>query len=95
MTDPVKNPDGTTQVSPPTMSAFAPSNQKPQPPAPTPAASNDHTSTPEPDHENNMIEGIKALFRQHSGGSANKAEDSALKALDAGASSAPGNTADY
>lgn len=88
------NLDGTKQVSPPTRSAFAPPAASPKKAAPaTSKDSSDKSQTP--DHETNVIEGIKGLIRQHAGGSANKNEDSALHAMDAGVSSAPGNLADY
>lgn len=88
------NPDGTKQVSPPTRSAFAPPAASPKKAAPAPTKdSSDKSQTP--DHESSVIEGLKGLIRQHSGGSANKNEDSALAALDRGASEAPGNSTDY
>lgn len=88
MADPTTNADGTKQVSPPTRSAFA---QSAAPAKSAPAKSEDTSSTPK--HENSIIEGIKGLIAQHSSGTSNKAENSALAAIDA--NPAPGNTADY
>jgi hypothetical protein len=94
------NPDGTTQVAAPTRSAFAaeePSKGKNQSSSAAnyKEATNKDNTDKNADHEGGIIEGIKGLIRQHMGGSANKNEDSALKALDSGVSSAPGNTTDY
>jgi hypothetical protein len=91
MPDSTVNADGTKQVAPPTKSAFAKDSEdlKSAPPVQAPA-SKDST-----DHESSIINGLKGLIRQHSTGVANKAESSALSALDQGVSDAPGNSADY
>jgi hypothetical protein len=91
MPDSTRNADGTKQVSPPTQSAFAKdtADLKSAPPPP------DTSAKAGADHETSIVEGIKGLIRQHSGGTANKAQDTALAALDKGVSDAPGNSSDY
>lgn len=81
------NPDGTTQVSPPTRSAFAP--QKSDPPPAATAPEDKGTAK----HEQSIIDGLKGLISNHKpiqegGTDVNSAVDEAVKGV-------PGNTANY
>ena len=93
MADPTKNPDGTTQVSPPTKSAFAPQKSDP-----APSKDTGDKDEPAPEHVHGLIDSLKGLLgiggpkEVDEGG---KPVDSAVAATEKGVAEAPGNTANY
>ena len=101
MTEPARNADGTTQVAPPTKSAFSQASKAATPAPAVKAAENaDNTSSKNPDHVKNLISGLKGLLGLPSdegphGGNIQEGGRDVNSAVDDAVRGVPGHSADY